>query len=622
MPDHADFAAAITIRDQVLNDTFLNFYHAGQLSHSLSKTFDEDPFPRGSIQLFVQSPQVVFSDADPLSGILRLRGWGKIGIRAAQFPPLPERPDIQWQADLRIKPEALIIGKLIVIQAKAEDYQLASWHFDVLTGTALSAAANNYLNSGIFQLKVKKWLRNLVGDIAFPIDFGALGPVGGITFTNAAVRLVDGALVLGLNLDDGVNVTHGHPSQLHDFARDNQIAFVINSAVIPAMMRDAETLVRETVAQQDATLERLTITAEEGRFRVKGRASATGGAANFSLAVLPRMEAGRGGQKVETSKRTLTIRMRSWAALSFSPAEVSVDIDRSWWVKLIEDVGGVLTLGWVPLVVEGMISRIIGNITFGIETADVNSQAPLPLLRRIPSPIAGGLTTRVKIEQFEIHADGVFVGITSRLETKAPTVSGLESLPRNFANHTIRYDASLPVEALSDDPFLRVRWTVVNEETGSVLLNEDDVALNRLSFSFVPAGLGAITNRFVVICRIYRVLGPFATELLNETIRLHVGFPVEPGVYFRGPSVVLNPQIVYEDAFQAYRYLGDAWVQRHSKIHRHDKPCLSAKDPIQRQFSFESFDELPFPIRALNDHRHQLCDYCFFGGPASVRASL
>src|ERR1051325_9359123 len=375
MPDHAGFAAAITIRDQVLNDAFLNSYHAGTQSHTLLRNFAEGLIPRGTVNFFLQPAQVVFSNTDHENGILRLSGWGKISIRANQFPVSSEERDVQWQADLRIKPEALVVGKIVLVTAKSADYQLARWHFDVLSGIPFSTAADLYLNGGLFQLKLKAWLRKLIGDLVFPIDFSSLGPVGTTAFLDAAIRLVDGALLLGLNMDLGEEVTQGTPGQLLDFDRDNQIAFVINPVVIPMMMRDAETLVREAVAEEDATLERFEITAEEGRFRARGRASATDAAAPFSPAVLPLMSYTRPGAYLWTSTGRVPVKSRTWPALSFTPAEVSVDIDRSWWVVLIELVGSVLTLGFIPFAVEASISEIIRNITGGQGTPNVERRA-------------------------------------------------------------------------------------------------------------------------------------------------------------------------------------------------------------------------------------------------------
>ena len=622
MPDHAGFAAAVTLRDRVLNDTLLNFYHAGTLSHSLSRSLQEATFPRGSVNLFAQPPQVIFSDTDDQNGILRLRGSGTISIFTGVVPLVTEVRDIQWQADLRVKPEVIVAAKVVLITAKSADYELAGWQFDVLSGTPFSPTANAYLNDIRFLSQLLEWLKTLVGDIGFPLDFRSLGQLGETKFFDATIKVVQGALILGLNVDNGEVATQGERDQLHDFAGDNHLAFVINRDIIPAMLRKSEAEVRATVAQQGVTLGPLTITPEAGRLRVTGRGSMTGGAANFSVALIPVMTYTLPGAFVWTSRARVPIRARTWRALTFAPTDISIDVDRASLLVAFEVVFGILTGGWFPAVVELIIQETIRNITGQIQSTDVNTHGPLPLVRRIGPLRPGGPTTRIAIEQFEIGTEGIFLGMTSRLETKAPVVSGLKSLPRNFAHRTIRYDVPLPVGARADDPFLRVRWTVVNLDTNSILLNEDDVALNRLSFSFAPAVLDENSNRFAVICRVYRMLGPSATELLNQTIRLDVGLPLEPDTYVRWRYEVSNPQIAFDDEAKTYSYLGDAGVRRWSKIHRTDKPCRSVSRRSHWLVSFESFDELPFPIHTISDNRDRLCDYCFFGGPGSVRSSL
>ena len=173
------------------------------------------------------------------------------------------------------------------------------------------------------------------------MDFGYLGPFTGISFTTLDVQCVDGALTIGFNIDNGEYASAGDRAALHDFAGNNDVAVVVNPNAIKAMMPDANQMVQDQIDQYDATLERLDITCEEGRFRVTGRASMTGGAANFSLAAIPRMTYGLPGAYIPLYKKTMVVRGRSWPALSFVPADPAVDIDRSDWVVLVETIGGV-----------------------------------------------------------------------------------------------------------------------------------------------------------------------------------------------------------------------------------------------------------------------------------------
>jgi hypothetical protein len=343
----------------------------------------------------------------------------------------------------------------------------------------------------------------------------------------------------------------------------------------------------------------------------------TGGAANFSLAAVPRMTYGRPGAFIPLPKHTMVVKGRSWLALSFVPAESQVDIDRSDWVVLVETIGGVATLGFLLFATEAFISQIVRNITGGIASSDLNTAGVTPRVRRFGNP-----PTRFKIEQFEIKTSGVFIGISSRLEAPDGKLGGIRSIPRNFMGRNVRYEVRLPFEALESDPFLRIRWTVVDLDSGSVLLNADDVARGRRRFEFNPAALGAQVSRFAVTCRVFRVLGPFTTELLNETIRLEIGPHLPAGAFVRWRYDVKNPQIKYDQAAEHWSYTGDRVVQRWSKFHRADKPCKNATHRSRYTYSDEVLDDLPFPIVDMDGNRYRLCDYCFFGGPASTIAKL
>ena len=618
MPDHAGYATAVTIRDNVFDDALLSAWHSGQIRHSFFKTIQEIPAPTASVNLFFDAPRARFVPFNRVDGILRINGWGTIGLRLNPFPSPSEARTLEWQADLLITPTASSIGTVILLSAKKADYRLIDWQFDVLSGSPFSAASEAYLTGNSFKSYLQTWLQDAIGDLLFPIvDFSYLGPFSGISFTTIDVQCVDEALTIGFNIDNGEFATAGDRTALHDFAGANDVAVVVNPDAVKAMMPNANQMVQDQIDQYDATLERLDITCEEGRFRVKGRASMTGGAANFSLAAIPRMTYSRPGAYIPLYKKTMVVKGRSWLALSFVPAEPQVDIDRSDWVVLVETIGGVATLGFLLFAIEAFISQIVQNITGGIASSDLNTGGVTPRVRRFGNP-----PTRFKIEQFEIHTSGVFIGISSRLETPSADLGGIRSIPRNFVGRRVRYEVRLPFEALESDPFLRIRWTVVDLDSGSVLLNEEGAAQNRRRLEFTPAALGSQVDRFAVVCRVFRVLGPFTTELFNETIRLEVGPFLPQGAFVRWRYDVKNPQIDYDGAAEHWSYIGDRVVKRWSKFHRTDKPCKSVNHRSRFTYSEEVLDDLPFPINDIDGNRYRLCDYCFFGGPASTIAKL
>src|SRR5262249_46696336 len=95
-----------------------------------------------------------------------------------------------------------------------------------------------------------------------------------------------------------------------------------------------------------------------------------------------------------------------------------------------------------------------------------------------------------------------------------------------------------------------------------------------------------------------------------------------PGAYVRWKYDVKNPQIAVTADSESWLYTGDAVAYRRSHIHRTDQPCHNANHRSRYTYETEVLDDLPFPLEQIMDNRNFLCDYCFFGGPARVRASV
>jgi hypothetical protein len=620
MPHHAGFAVAITVRAGALNESLRRAYKTGKNGHSIRLVQTNLPtstFPRASLRLFFQPPEVTLSQAPVDHATLRVSGWGTATVRLGEFPPLGETREIQWEARLVAKHEATLSASAVNIKFKSENYQLFLWQFDILSGTLYSPAATAFLNSEPFKTQLEGLLRAAIRDIDFSVDVSFFGQIPVPELFPVATRSVMGALMVGVNAPLGPG-SDGDAAQLHDFAGGNDIALYVNSEVLPLMLAQAQEQVAHEVAEAGATLDGpLEITAEEGRFRVRGKASRSEGSANFSFSVVRQMVHTRPGKVIWTLKGPVSIKARTWRALSFKAVDPSVDIDRDGWVVFGEIIAGIISLGGFTVVIEAFISELAESIGGQITSAQVTQGGPIPLVRRTTEPVV-----RVAIESFDIHADGIFVGITSQLKAKPALLSGMRTVPRNFANRQLRYDVRLPFDALPDDPFLHIRWTAIDLESGSVLVNDDALALNRLSFRFNPGSFGVQSNRFAVVCRVYRTLGPFSTELLNETFKLDIGPPVQPGAFVRWRYDVKNPQVSLDVQADEYSYVGDTVVRRWSKFHRTDKPCNSATDSSRYIYELEVVDDLPFPIHDMVGNRYRLCDYCFFGGPASISSSL
>lgn len=622
MSDYAGYAVAVTIRGHVFNDAILTGYHAGQITHTIARTYLQLPGPRAGVSFFFQSPQVILSGDDPVHAVLQLNGWGTMSW--GSFPGTPESRSVEWQANIQLTPQVSLAGPIVLLSAKTTEYKLFAWQFDVLSGTAFSSDAQTFFNGDTFKSLLLGWLGDAIGNIIFPIiDFTLLGPFSGKSFVNVALKVVDGALLLGLDMDDGTFSTSGDLNQLTDMAGVNDVEVIVNPNAIGPLMPTASQQVQSQIDQYGATLDSLSISCEEGRFRVKGRASNTEGAVNFSLAAVPVMTSAIPGAIIPlTTKKTMVIPARSWPALSFAPADVSVDVDQAGWITLVEVIGSLVVGGPLLLAVTAvfdqlMISAAEGDISLGIQTSNLNPDGATPLVTRLGTP-----PTRFRTVQFEIHTFGLYIGIITKLEAPPAKLSGVQSIPSNYATQSIPYEVRLPFEALEDDPFLHVRWSVIDLDSGSILLNDDNTAINRLSFAFVPSAIGPGLSKLAVVCRIYRALGPFMTDLLNQTIRLNIGSALGRGVFVSWNYEVKVPQFKFDDSADQWRFTGNRLVKRRSTIYRIDKPCKNANQRSRFSPTVEFSDDLPFSVDKMIINRTRLCDYCFFGGPSSTIASL
>jgi hypothetical protein len=245
---------------------------------------------------------------------------------------------------------------------------------------------------------------------------------------------------------------------------------------------------------------------------------------------------------------------------------------------------------------------------------------PMPRIRWLEPIVTGDPAVRVEITEFEVHTTGVFTGVTIRPQAQPPGMLGLTSIPRDVAGDALQYRVRLPLELLQEDPKLRIRWTIVDLDTGVTVRNEDGPADGRLTLEFVPALTGTGTTKFGISVRVYRTLGPEITEFLNEGIRLEVRAPNPPGTYVRWRYDVKNPQVRFDRDRDAWWYgsPSEAVVGRWSAIHRLDKPCRMANKRSRYTYYEERLDRLPFPLWQILDRRNAVCEYCFFGGPGKL----
>jgi hypothetical protein len=175
------------------------------------------------------------------------------------------------------------------------------------------------------------------------------------------------------------------------------------------------------------------------------------------------------------------------------------------------------------------------------------------------------------------------------------------------------------------DPLVRIRWEVFGNNTKHKLLETDTTINNStiidpLSVYIDHASTDYMKySKFIVKCRVYRPFGNTVTNIFKQTISVKIIDKLDrskPYVHWHYMAEYIgaitdadNPDSAYID------------IERNSKIHYTDyyKRCLFA-DKYSNQLlkgngQLSYLNQLPFDIADIENHRDEVCPYCFFGGP-------
>ncbi len=616
MADDAGFAVALTVRESLLNNALLVAYVANSFPRRLNVPggLPGGP-PDAGLNVFLAPPRISCNADNTLT--LALEMWGQL---SAAIDGIHEAAQIDGHLTLRIQPDFSVSGTNLVLSPPSGGVTVTVWNFTVIPPGHFSTDAMTYLSSPIFGGRLQAAIQQAItlGVVSLPsIDISFLGPVANAVAMTAAARVRAGAVIIGLSIRTPDLTLVGDTDLLDDFAGSNDLAAATNAAAVPILLQDVKTMATQQVSENGATLQQLTIAAGAGKFLVAGKASNSVGSATFSFSVVPALYASRPGAFFQYLKKPLYVKGRTWPALGFTIADVSVDVDLATWVEIVGYVFAVLNVG-IPFILHDLANGIAAQLTTAIQGADPGT--PVPRVQRLQPASPGGPVVRVGITDYEITTDGTFIGITVTPEAPPGALIGLTSIPANLGSQTLNYAVRMPLGIVADDPALRIRWTVIDLASGHVLLNADGGAAGREAFGFVPATVGPGLTLFGITVRVYRTLGPQITDFLNDGITLAIGGPLRPGAYVRWRYDVKNPQVGFNGT--SYAYLGEEVVSRHSNIHRTDKPCAMEAKRSRYLYELDVLDALPFSVSDIALHRSQLCDYCFYGGPAGIRPSL
>jgi hypothetical protein len=616
MSDHADFAAAVTVREHVLNVALLAAYANGSFPKVLSANLPGGP-PEIAANLFLGQPEINCEGATNLL-VLTLATWGPLRVTLDGMEHVAR---IASEIEATIRP-VFAPGSNLQLDPAPDDIVVRRWTASV-TSEDTPPNVVSYVVGDQFKARLQQAIRVAIAFrlIKLPsIDVSFFGPLARLS-TSVDARVRDGVLLLGLNVENESESIVGNVDVLVDFARSNDVAGVVNAAATALLLNDLHTRIVTSVENAGASLDRFSVTPAAGHFQVSGAARKSSGTVNFSFLVVPSMFHTRPGKFFTFLPKNRWVNSRIWPALEFHLEGVHTDVDRSWWVIVLEVFLGVLTVGFATLYIEDLVSAAAENFSGKVKAAKPG--APAARVRRtIPPP--GGVGVRIGVDQFEITTEGTYFGISTRATSTPVALLGPTAVPSTYAGDVLRYLMRLPSGVSEADPALRIRWILEDRTNDVILVDEDGSAAGRLRFEFLPAG-HANASEFGVIGRLYRRLGPNVTdvvELGSTSLHVHMREPLPPGAYIRWRSAVKNPQIAVDEATDTWTYLGEVRVQRWSEWHRTDLPCKAVNAPNGYRFSQQTADRLPFPLRLLESHRKGLCPYCFYGGPAGLNAAL
>jgi hypothetical protein len=603
---HAGFAASIAVREQTLQDLVRVLHHANAIPHQLKQSFHGK-----SIKFFLDVPRLTCkaSNGDRLA--IDLTAWGDLTV-SGQIRLVRCHARVLVPLNLALEGKSLSFG-VEGLSAKLDDLRI-----DVLSGGPFPAAAQAELAASEFHRDVEFAIRQLLKTVPFapPLGLGLLGPLASATNTDLKTRVLDGCVAIGLDVHVGAVATHGNPNGLSNTTAGNDIGVWANPAAAPVLMSGIKEDVEKELSADDATLDSLTTTVEEGHFHIVGKATKAGfGSASFSMNVVPHLIRPATHEEWDDEYGShFVIHRDAREEFWFEKTNLNVDVDPAWWVSLVEG----LTVGPATLVIEAHIDLVRNN---------VYGRAGKKPVRTQEFTFAGttGPSIRLKYERFECHTEGIFTALTLRPLFPAPGVTGPSYLAiEEVPSARIEYKVQPPFDAHPDDPNLFYAWAARRTDTHALIATSSAKTMN---LSGVPALLAAPGIR--IECRLFRVLGAEITEIFNGSAVLRIADRLDrshPYVFWR--HAVITPLVRTElDGSQTRS--GYNFEDRVSNLHRTDFPgrcrmvsrfsskVLEVDDGSGRPH-LEYLDALPFARTDLLAHRDEVCDYCFFGGPTKT----
>lgn len=651
MSHHANFAAVICIRQQMIKNITRVLYNANQIPHQL-RMFD---WGQGvAADFFLDFPEITFSRANADSYVFDLKAWGPMTVTLPDIAP--ETRDVILTLHVLAPHMITLQNNLLIFGVDGIHATLQSMEIKVFNGGPYSPTVQNWLDGPEFRAIIENGIRlwlSQIQQLIPPFNLSLLGPIVSTPNITNTARGLDGALAIGIDFTSGNNATSGDPNQLSDVTGGRDIGMWINPAVwMPLINEEVLNELRPRIEKEGCTLNRFDMTLHEGHIHIAGKATkSSAGSATFSMDGVPRLT--RGGYYVDLGDDMFGRPCRSYVprrdALYFHIQNIVVDLNLEWWIVFLQILAGIITLGIGALIAQSIINGIRSDIVDQVSSFGGFNVGERTREYTLPGD-PNHTTIRLRIEDFECHTYGIFYGLTVKPTFWAPKLAGprykyYERLARAQELPTLRYHIiRLPFDVHPGDPQIRVRWTVRRIDNNEIMHNLDGT-INQRVLEIPDDVLKTIldipdkTIELRIECRVYRTLGTDITDLYNDAITLKIVDRLDrshPFVFWSHFVCIPNMVRVTNGTYTIFE---PRMKRRKSRIHRTDVPgrCImvnnysiefpgynyenflfsphASKETVSKLTFIKYLDRLPFRLSELSSHRDEVCDYCFFGGP-------
>ncbi len=395
-------------------------------------------------------------------------------------------------------------------------------------------------------------------------------------------------------------------------------------------------------------LEELDVSLGNNYLDVSGTASYTGIEVTFSMKF----------RFVRTSVDGSTSFVCSHQDFQGMRAEVyDVKVDVPWWITVIQVLLGSIGIALAPFtylfsaLFAMMFVVILGSIV-GSFLSSAGSKMKFKIAKQL-SKENGKINFKLpdtESPELTLEPDDVVVSIqgadfwfwiydhfSTGAQLKLKKYPGFSAWPVKDRNSII-VKLKMPAGYYHpDDTAVKIRWQVFAGSTAHKIFESDQTIVptgvykllsnrKQVEIDHASAALDAYES-FIIRCRVYRPWGVATQEIwsgemkVTITDRLHRDKP-----YVRWDRVVYFMNYSAKVGEPGRTALGWAEERRKLAIHKTDpdERCRFADmyTPKLSKDDLDYIDTLPYAESEYKQHAHELCAYCFFGGPHRSGQSL